>query len=157
MLTVARTQASAESFILSVAIQRKTSNQSNWVLNKLKTLSKSDKMCFNRGVLLNPAECHLQDELMQVDDSRKDTSLSALTPYERQKVIHKAVEMISPVLDKMNLHVLLLSVRTMESIIYQRAPSKVVYFSLLTRHISIGKKIMEDLPNRPKLSNGNGM
>lgn len=112
-------------------------------------------MCFNRGILLNPAECILQAELMQVDESRNDISLTA---FERQRAIHKAVEMISPELDKMNLHVLLQSVRTMEAIIHERAPSKKVYFSLLTRHISIGRKIMEDLPNRIKLSNiNNGM
>lgn len=109
-----------------------------------KIIAKSVTMCSDVGIQLNAMEFELQKQLMSEDVSPDNDSVSSLRSHERQRTIHRMVEIIYPDPEKIRLDFIITRLKNVEAYTFKRTSFKAIYYGILAKHIYNGRTLTND-------------
>lgn len=101
-------------------------------------------MCSDVGIQLNAMEFELQKQLLSEDISPQIDSVSSLNTCERQRTIHRLVEIISPEPGKIRLDFIIAKLKQVEAVTFKRTSFKAIYYGILAKHIYNGRILTTD-------------
>lgn len=98
-------------------------------------------MCSDVGIQLNAMEFDLQKQLLSEDVSPQNDSVSTLGSCERQRTIHRLVEIIYPDPGIIRLDFIITKLKYVEAVTFKRTSYKAIYYGILAKHIYNGRML----------------